>query len=447
MNIIGKFGKMSNDDKNENLDKNTTNLKKINLKQNSIEYKLENTKRKLKNEKNIGAQNTHILHKINFKSFLKKIAEDTKISEGDRAVEDILRCIYRNQPISTKKISQYTKLPLPIISKVRTILERNRVLKREKTGAVYSKYGMDIIEKNLKFKLNHDLKCPACGGRGILLDDYFENILEKHTKYARMRPVVDTSIDQSFATPQTAVYRTAFMADRGDLEGKNILFIGDDDLTSIPTAMSEFCNEIVVMDIDDRLLNLIEKISKRENLNIKTIKHDFRNPIKDEYLGFFDTVFTDPPYTLDGLKLFLSRGVEGLGVHNDNNVKTLYLAYSHKPIDEYLEIQRIINSMGFTIYELIPGFNFYEGSEIIGNTTFLARLVGKNLKLYGGKDINLDKLYTGEVKPTIRYYKCLNCGKIYKVDGKSTRIENLTCKCGSKRFRMVKRKKKKEKRI
>jgi len=383
---------------------------------------------------------TELLNKIEFKSFLTKIADDTKIAEGEKAVEDILRCIYRNQPISTKKIAQYTKLPLPIIAKVRTILERSRILKREKMGALYSEYGINLIEENLKFKLNHDLKCPVCNGKGVVLDEYFENILKRHKKYAKMRPTVNTSIDQSFATPETAVYRAAFMADRGDLEGKRILFVGDDDLTSIPTAMSGLCDEVVVMDIDDRLLNLINNISEKEGLNIKTIKQDFRNPIKNEYMGTFNTIFTDPPYTLDGLKLFLSRSVEGLGEGKDG---TLYLAFSHKPIDEYLELQKIINSMGFVIYELIPGFNTYEGSEIIGNTTFLARLIGKNLKKFEEEEIDLDKLYTGEVKPTIRYYKCLNCGKVYEIDGKNIRIENLICECGGKKFKMIKRKKKK----
>ncbi len=394
-----------------------------------------------KKEENIKTERTETLDKIEFKSFLSKIAKDTKIAEGKKGVEDILRCIYRNQPISTKKIAQYTKLPLPIISKVRTILERNRLLKREKMGAVYTEYGLKLIEKNLKFKLNHDLKCPVCHGKGIVLDEYFEDILKKHKKYAKMRPTVNTSIDQSFATPETATYRAAFMADRGDLEGKKILFIGDDDLTSIPTAMSGLCDEIVVMDIDDRLLNLINNISEKEGLNIKTIKQDFRNPINDEYMGVFDTIFTDPPYTLEGLKLFLSRGVEGLG---EEKYGTLYLAFSHKPIDEYLEIQKVINSMGFVIYEIIPGFNAYEGSEIIGNTTFLARLIGKNLKKFKDDEIDLNKLYTGEVKPTIRYYKCLNCGKIHEIDGKNVRIENLICECGGKKFKMIKRKKRKQ---
>ncbi|AXI24728.1 putative methyltransferase [Methanofervidicoccus sp. A16] len=371
-----------------------------------------------------------------FKTFLKRLAEKVKVAEGVDAIESILRCIYRNQPVSTKGISQYTKLPLPVVSKVRSILERSRILKRDERGAVYTEYGRNLVEDNLKFRMKRDLKCPTCRGRGIVLDDVFKEILRKHKEYAKLRPTVNTRIDQSHATPETAVYRAAIMADRGDLEGKRVLFIGDDDLTSIPSAMTGFPEEVVVMDIDERLLNLIDKISKREGLNIETVKQDFREELDKKYWGRFDTVFTDPPYTLDGLKLFLSRGVEGLG---DKGV--LYLAFSHKPIEEYLEVQRIVNSMNFAIYELIPGFNIYEGSEIIGNTTFLARLVGKNLKKFKNEEINLSKLYTGEVRPTLRYYRCLKCGKVYKVDGKNVVIEDLVCECGGKKFKMVKRKK------
>ena len=384
-------------------------------------------------------QNINFEEKNNFEYLLNKIVRDVKISEGRKSLEDILRCIYRNQPISTKKIGQEVKLPLPIVSNVRTILERNGILKRSEKGALYTNYGLNIVEKNLKFRIKKDLKCPTCKGRGIILDDKFSKILEKVKKYSKMRPVVDTSIDQSYATPETATYRAAFMADRGDLEGKRVLFIGDDDLTSIPTGLSNLCDEIVVMDIDDRLLSLINEISNKENLNIKTVKHDFRREIPKEYFNKFDVVFTDPPYTLDGLKLFLSRCVEGLGIGGEG---TIYLAFSHKPIDEYLSVQRIINSMNFVIYEHIPGFNYYEGSEIIGNTTFLSRLVGKNIK-YPNEGIDLLKLYTGEVKPTLRYYKCLKCGSVYEIDGKNRRIENLICKCGSKRFKMIKRKKNK----
>ncbi|ABR54860.1 protein of unknown function DUF43 [Methanococcus vannielii SB] len=370
------------------------------------------------------------------KTILKRIARNVSVSEGERAIEDIIRCIYRNQPISTKKIGQYVKLPLPIVSKVRTILEREGLLKRGERGAIFSKEGIDFVETQLGLKLKSDLKCPVCSGGNIVFDEKFEKILKRHENYAKLRPQVNTMIDQSFATPETAVKRACIMADRGDLEGKRVLFIGDDDLASIPTAMTKLCKEVVVLDIDERLLNLILEVSKKENLNIKTIHWDFKNELPKELHEKFDTVFTDPPYTLNGAVLFMSRGIEALG--NDG---VLYLAFSHKPVEEYIELQKSINNMNFLIYELIPGFNFYEGTEIIGNTTFLARLIGKNLKKI---EVDFKKIYTGELKPTLRYYRCMKCEKIHEVGDKIKRIEELTCECGGKKFSMVKRLKVKE---
>lgn len=223
------------------------------------------------------------------------------------------------------------------------------------------------------------------------------------------------------------------MYERGDLEGKRILFVGDDDLTSLPTALTNMAEEIAVVDIDERILKLIEKFSQKEGVKIKTIKHDLRNPLPQDLKERFDVISTDPPYTVDGLKLFLSRGIEALGKEG-----IAYLSYSHKPIDEWLSIQKAITNMGFVISELIPNFNYYEGSEIIANTTFIARLVGKNLKINIG---DTEKIYTGLVKPVIRYYKCLKCGKIHKVGEEVKKVEDLVCECGGKKFKMIKREK------
>jgi predicted methyltransferase len=324
-------------------------------------------------------------------------------------------------------------LPLPIIAKVRTILERERILKRTERGAELTDLGLEFAEEFLKLKYKKSLVCDRCGGRGIVLDEFFEDILNKVRGWAKKRPLVDTTIDQSFATPETSVHRVALMYERGDLEGKRILFVGDDDLTSLPTALTNMAEEVAVVDIDERILKLIKKFSQKEGVEIKTIKHDLRNPLPEDLKESFDVISTDPPYTVNGLKLFLSRGVEGLGKEG-----IAYLSYSHKPIDEWLSIQKAITEMGFVISELIPNFNYYEGSEIIANTTLITRLMGKNLKANIG---DTEKIYTGLVKPVIRYYKCLKCGRVYKVGEEVKKVEDLICECGGKKFKMIKREK------
>ncbi|XRO77229.1 bis-aminopropyl spermidine synthase family protein [Methanocaldococcus sp. 10A] len=376
---------------------------------------------------------TKVDENVKFSILLDSVAKKADIAEGKRAVEDIIRVIYRHQPISTKKIGQKTRLPLPIVAKVRTILEREKILKRTERGAELTDLGIEFAENFLKLKYKKSLLCDRCKGRGIVLDEFFEDILNKVRVWAKRRPLVNTTIDQSFATPETSTYRAALMYERGDLEGKRILFVGDDDLTSLPTALTNMAEEIAVVDIDERILKLIEKFSQKENVKIKTIKHDLRKPLPEDLKERFDVISTDPPYTVNGLKLFLSRGIEALGKEG-----IAYLSYSHKPIDEWLSIQKAITDMNFVISELIPNFNNYEGSEIIANTTFIARLIGKNLKINIG---DTEKIYTGLVKPVIRYYKCLKCGKIHKVGDKIKKVEDLICECGGKKFKMIKREK------
>ena len=97
--------------------------------------------------------------------------------------------------------------------------------------------------------------------------------------------------------------------------------------------------------------------------------------------------------------------------------------------------------MGFVISELIPNFNYYEGSEIIANTTFIARLIGRELRANVG---DIEKIYTGLVKPVIRYYKCLKCGRVYKVGEDVKKVEDLVCECGGRKFKMIKREKVKD---
>ena len=125
----------------------------------------------------IGKGKIKVDEKAKFSILLDSVAKKADIAEGKRAVEDIIRVIYRHQPISTKKIAQKTRLPLPIVAKVRTILERERILKRTERGAELTDLGVEFAENFLKLKYKKSLVCDRCGGRGIVLDEFFEDIL------------------------------------------------------------------------------------------------------------------------------------------------------------------------------------------------------------------------------------------------------------------------------
>ncbi|MEO0250808.1 MAG: bis-aminopropyl spermidine synthase family protein, partial [candidate division WOR-3 bacterium] len=56
--------------------------------------------------------------------------------------------------------------------------------------------------------------------------------------------------------------RTLYPISHGDLDGKSIALIGDDDLLSIALALAGLPSNITVLDIDERLGEFIKKVSK-----------------------------------------------------------------------------------------------------------------------------------------------------------------------------------------
>ncbi|MCS4541428.1 MAG: bis-aminopropyl spermidine synthase family protein [Euryarchaeota archaeon] len=389
----------------------------------------------------LGVPKRPIKELVKTQELLDYVADQVELAEGAEGIREIFRTIAKFQPIGTWKIAQLTKFPLPIISEVRDELEKAGLLKRTEKGAVLTEDGSKFGRKILKLKPEFEVTTCACKGRTIKLSPFFQKILDKQKQIAKLRPIPDTLLDQAYATPETAVFRTAIMAERGDLEGKNILFLGDDDLTSIPTALTGLPERIVALDIDKRLLELIEKIAKAENLEIEAVEHDLRNSLPNSLKNQFDVFFTDPPYTIPGLSLFLSRGIEGL----KPGIKYIYLAFSHKGPEDRLEVQKTLTEMGLVITELLPGFNIYEGAEMIGGTTFLARL--KTTK--NSRPLITEKyekpIYTGQIYPVLRIYPC-SCGCEIEIgaDKSIKTIEELKKKgcpaCGRKKgFKLARR--------
>ena len=116
-------------------------------------------------------------------------------------------------------------------------------------------------------------------------------------------------------------------------------------------------------------------------------------------------IFTDPPYTIPGLRLFLSRAVQAL---KREKGRKIYLAFPHRAPEDLLDFQKVILNHGLAINEIIPGFNLYEGAEIHGNTTSLIVLVTTSETSSVIEKEYKDMIYTGEITPTTRTYSCLN---------------------------------------
>lgn len=205
-------------------------------------------------------------------------------------------------------------------------------------------------------------------------------------KYKRPEP--KRSFDQFYATEETIKKRIELISDYSNLYTiDSIIFLGDDDLTSVFLGLNSIFKKILVLDIDEEILNLIETISKENNLNIKTLKYDLRNPLNiiyEEIKKFCSPnfIFFDPPYTPNGARIWLIRALEILlGKGRNKKRKSLKFlknkfifmcyGYTDKSPERGMKVQKIIDSLGLIIQEKFRKFNKYTGAETINNESDL----------------------------------------------------------------------------
>lgn len=152
------------------------------------------------------------------------------------------------------------------------------------------------------------------------------------------------------------------------LVGKKILCVGDDDLVSVSLALllkrlfpgkEVASGRIEVVDIDERFLQFITGVAKQHALPIRCHRADLRQPLPKKLQRQYDCFFTDPPYTLQGMSLFLSRGISGL---QKRKGLPIFLSFDHKSPDFALRMQQQFVQAGVSVREVISHFNEYEGA-------------------------------------------------------------------------------------
>ena len=164
--------------------------------------------------------------------------------------------------------------------------------------------------------------------------------------------------DQAPLLPDSAIYKAAYMINRGDVASKEVVCVGDDDMISVILALTGLPRRITALDIDEGVLSVIERASFRLKLDIKTYRHDLRNPIPKSLSHKFDTFVTEPPDTVKGITSFVSRGVELLK-EGPGRIGYLGISPTACPPLGLLKIQEGFTKMGLVITDMLPKFNEY----------------------------------------------------------------------------------------
>lgn len=142
-----------------------------------------------------------------------------------------------------------------------------------------------------------------------------------------------------------------------DIQNKKIAILGDDDLTSIALGLTGLAKEIIVFEIDNRLVNFIKDKSKTLGLNIKVVEQDLTKSISREYLNYFDLFMTDPTPIKVPFTIFANVGVKLL---NKKKTSVGYLSFLPSCMPKSIDVQRIITRMGLLITDVIPFFTQYD---------------------------------------------------------------------------------------
>ncbi len=199
---------------------------------------------------------------------------------------------------------------------------------------------------------------------------------------------------------------------------------------------------LVVVDVDERFLEHIAAAGRRWGFVVETVRHDLRNPLPETLREAFDTVETDPPYTLPGLRLFLSRALEAL---RPGNGRDIFLSYAPRDPEGQWALLRECVEMGLAPYSVTPDFNRYVGTGTLGGSGQLLHLRTTSEVRPAVSGRYTGPLYTMEVHPTLRLYRCTACGSVYRVgpEGDFPTIERLKVhgcpRCGGNIFRIRKK--------
>lgn len=380
---------------------------------------------------------------------IDKIYKKINLEEGKIIVERFFLELYFKDKMSTKQLSQELLIPIPLVTAIKKEAIKENLIEQN-SGIYLSEEGIEYVEKILGYKginkKTYNLLLNQIDGA------FVSEIANEIESVFNNRPIADVTLDQSKCTVQTAINRVIIGLKNNSIVGKKILCIGDDDLISV--AMNVILNKlfndnvpyntkIYVYDKDTRILEYIKNVSQDLKLSCITCKQiDLKKKIVKEYTSFFDTIFTDPPYTINGLELFLTRAVELIKKEVGLNI---FLSYAHKSQDAMYKIENIILKLGLSIFQIIPCFNEYEGAEILENKGQLIMLQTTTNIVDKKSTDYIDMIYSGEIRQTKRKYRCKNCKKeiFVGIEEKYTTIEELKEKkcpvCQTEKFDLVER--------
>jgi predicted methyltransferase len=306
---------------------------------------------------------------------VRDVAAVVGLVEGERGVRSVLAAVGRLEPVATRRLARAVDLPVPLVASICGELRKRGVVADERptrlTALGRELYGAGAL------RLGRAATCPKCAGRGVVARGEIASLLAEMRRLARLAPPARRDLDQCHCTPETKLHRVLALHEADALVGRRVLVLGDDDLMSlaIECVVRQLGSErsitlLAVVDVDPAVLDVVGRELAHAPFPTVCIRHDLREPLPAALRAGFDTVLTDPPYTVGGATLFLSRAVEAL----DGAGGDVFFSFGSRRPGAALHVQRAIASARLSIVRLQRDFNDYVGAGVLGGTSSLYHL-------------------------------------------------------------------------
>ena len=328
-----------------------------------------------------------------------EVAAAVGLAEGEAGVDAVIAALARLEPVSTRRLSRTVELPVPIVAAVCGELRKRGVVAEERPAQL-TRTGRRIFAGG-RLQLDRSA-CPTCAGLGSVVPGDLGRPAAELAKIARTAPKPRLDLDQCHCTVGTKLRRVLAMNDADALVGRRILLLGDDDLVSLALqsvvrarGRGPTVRELTVLDVDPAVISFLDARLASAPFPVSCVVHDLRGPLPAPLESRFDTIATDPPYTVAAARLFLSRAAEALRGPGGN----VFFSFGSRRPGAAREVQRAIGEAGFVIRRLVPDFNEYVGAGALGGASHLYHLVATREArpvLSGSSDA---PLYTGDRAP------------------------------------------------
>ena len=346
------------------------------------------------------------------------VAAAVGLAEGESGIRDILSALLTAEPAAVREVARLAELPVPIVAASCNELRKHGIVDTQRPVRLTDSGRSAVAAATAGAGLR--VTCPECGGRGVVVPPELAGLAATLHTIAAGTPGAKAELDQTHCTVDSKLARVLRLQQARALAGQRVILLGDDDLVSISlahfallTGSAGAIRRLTVVDADADILGWIDQNVRDTGVAVETVRHDLRRPLPAGLIDAFDVVLTDPPYTVAGAQLFLSRAVSALAPQPGRHV---FFSFGARRPDETLAVQRAMVEMGLVVRSLAAGFNSYLGAGVLAGTSNLYHLrtaPGASPLIDGDYD---GPLYTADNRAVAtRPYRCAGCRTVHDV--------------------------------